>query len=302
MDTKSIVLSSELASASRKFYKSCEQIKVIKQRIGELVDVFAYCEQEINRIRTKATTTGIAHSHNHASSSALTSCSQTPSSTSVLVESASSSSRDSRLANLNMSNNTSSSSFNYSDDLDYADRADLFQDCDEMNVVVFSSSENDPSLSSSSHMSAFRESIRQQIENLHCVKTAYFMYAHHKADEITRIQCELYGEDAVREAYELADPDALLPEIGSDGGSGRRNGINSSHDDDDEGEVDDDDEEEDEELSREAFGRELAAVENDNGAVSRSHGHHRHHHNHTQTSRSVIKYNSNVKRLNFTVG
>lgn len=296
MDTKSIVLSSELASASRKFYKSCEQIKVIKQRIGELVDMFAYCEQEINRIRTTTTITGIAHSHNHAS---LAACSQTPSSTSVLVESASISSRDSRLANLNMSNNTSSSSFNYSDDLDYSDRADLLQDCDEMNVVVFSSSENDASLSSSSHMSAFRESIRQQIENLHCVKTAYFMYAHHKADEITRIQCELYGEDAVREAYELADPDALLPEIGS--GSGRRNGINSSHDDDDEGEVDDNDEDEDEELSREAFGRELAAVENDNGAVSRSHGHHHHHHNHAQTSRSVIKYNSNVKRLNFTV-
>lgn len=297
-------LSSELASASRKFYKSCEQIKIIKQRIGELVDVFAYCEQEINRIRTTATTSGIAYSHNHESSSALSSCSQTPSSSSVLVESGSSiSNRDSQIANLNLSNNTSSSSFNYSDDLDYSDRADLLQDCDEMNVVVLSSSEDDSYFPSSSHMNAFRESIRQQIENLHCVKTAYFMYAHRKADEITRIQCELFGEDAVREAYELADPEALLPEIGSDGGSGRRNGINSSHDDDDEREVDDEDEEEEEELSREAFGRELAAVENDNGAVSRSHGHHHHHYlNRSQTSRSVIKYNFNIKRLHFPVG
>jgi len=46
-----------------------------------------------------------------------------------------------------------------------------------------------------------RKGIRMQIDNLQSVKAMYYVYAHQKADEITRLQCEIYGEDAVREAY-----------------------------------------------------------------------------------------------------
>lgn len=48
----------------------------------------------------------------------------------------------------------------------------------------------------------YKESIRQQIEILQCIKTVYTIYAHEKADEINQLQCELYGEDAVRAAYQ----------------------------------------------------------------------------------------------------
>lgn len=47
-----------------------------------------------------------------------------------------------------------------------------------------------------------REMIRQKIEALQDFKNIVFMYAHQKADEITKLQCELYGEDAVRDAYD----------------------------------------------------------------------------------------------------
>lgn len=47
-----------------------------------------------------------------------------------------------------------------------------------------------------------REMIRQKIEALQDFKNIVFMYAHQKADEITKIQCELYGEEAVRDAYD----------------------------------------------------------------------------------------------------
>ena len=53
-----------------------------------------------------------------------------------------------------------------------------------------------------------REMLRQKIETLQNFKTIFFMYAHQKAEEITKIQCELYGEDAVREAYSEANPTA----------------------------------------------------------------------------------------------
>ena len=47
-----------------------------------------------------------------------------------------------------------------------------------------------------------RETLRQKIETLQNFKNIFYMYAHRKADEITKIQCELYGEDAVRNAYD----------------------------------------------------------------------------------------------------
>jgi len=56
-----------------------------------------------------------------------------------------------------------------------------------------------------------RENIRQKIETLQNFKSIFFMYAHQKAEEITKLQCELYGEEAVREAYDMAPPDVLLP-------------------------------------------------------------------------------------------
>lgn len=56
-----------------------------------------------------------------------------------------------------------------------------------------------------------RENIRQKIETLQNFKSIFFMYAHQKAEEITKLQCELYGEEAVREAYDMAPPDVLIP-------------------------------------------------------------------------------------------
>lgn len=47
-----------------------------------------------------------------------------------------------------------------------------------------------------------RETVRQKIESLQNFKNVFFMYAHQKAEEITKLQCQLYGEDAVRDAYE----------------------------------------------------------------------------------------------------
>ena len=56
-----------------------------------------------------------------------------------------------------------------------------------------------------------RENIRHKIEALQNFKSIFFMYAHQKAEEITKLQCELYGEEAVREAYDMAPPDVLMP-------------------------------------------------------------------------------------------
>jgi hypothetical protein len=124
-------LNNELVHASKKFARACEQIKILKQRIAELIRMFSYSSEQ-----SQITTT--ANNNNNT------------------VES----------PNANNNNN-----FN---------------------------------------ANIFKESIRQQIENLQSVKTAYFMYAHRKADEITRLQCELYGEDTVRASYENASPEVLI--------------------------------------------------------------------------------------------
>jgi len=49
---------------------------------------------------------------------------------------------------------------------------------------------------------ASREMVRQKIETLQNFKTIFFKYAHQKAEEITKIQVELYGDEAVQEAYQ----------------------------------------------------------------------------------------------------
>lgn len=121
MENRTMLLNTQLSIASKKFYKSCEQIKVIKQHISELMSMFSYCEQEMSRLSQEQVT-------------------QTQTQTLIPT-------------------------------------------------------------TTKKHLSVFRESIRQQIENLQGVKTAYFTYAHRKADEITKLQCELYGEDTVIAAY-----------------------------------------------------------------------------------------------------
>ena len=137
MENRTMLLNTQLSIASKKFYKSCEQIKVIKQHISELMSMFSYCEQEMSRLSQEQVT-------------------QTQTQTQTLIPT-----------------------------------------------------------TTKKHLSVFRESIRQQIENLQGVKTAYFTYAHRKADEITKLQCELYGEDTVIAAY----------------GNGNVNGYNSSDSD-----------------------------------------------------------------------
>lgn len=169
-------LDRELTTASRKFYKSCDQIKLIKRRIGELVAVFTTCEQEINRMNSQR----IA-----ASAAALS-----------RFESRLSSSRT--INNLNNNNSNNNSNTPNSKQSSGRGRGPNFDEInDECNLME--EDENDDNLK---HLAAFRETTRMQIENLHCVQTAYLMYAQRKADEITRIQCELYGEDVVRAVYE----------------------------------------------------------------------------------------------------
>ena len=65
------------------------------------------------------------------------------------------------------------------------------------------------------NVNRFRETVRQQIENLQSIKSVYFIYANTKADEITRLQCELYGEDAVRMAYETSNAADTSPSSSS---------------------------------------------------------------------------------------
>jgi len=113
MNLNLILNEERLAKASNKFLKACDQIKILKKRIAELIAMFTYYDPQSSTLRNQ-----------------------------------------------------------------------------------INSIENDL------NVARIRESVRQQIENLQGIKTAYFMYAHQKADEITKLQCELYGEDAVREAYE----------------------------------------------------------------------------------------------------
>lgn len=181
MDTKSILLNNKLAHASKKFYKSCEQIKLIKQKISELIGVYAYCDQEINRL-SQIETNSSSNKENGGGGASIRSVQQ------HFEQEFSTTSTN------NISSGSISSEYDDNNDND-----------DAMSKRLSSSSNK------IAHFNVFREQIRQQIENLQSVKTAYFMYAHRKADEITKLQCELYGEDAVREAYEQAEPDVLLP-------------------------------------------------------------------------------------------
>lgn len=181
MDTKSILLNNKLAHASKKFYKSCDQIKLIKQRISDLIGVFTYCEQEINRLsqlsnsEANGNNQSIRNDHNYN-----------------LI--------DPNLVSMNVLDVRNGSNSSGSTSSEY-----------EESIPRRTSKEINCNSKATTHINIFRDQIRQQIESLQCVKTVYFMYAHRKADEITKLQCEIYGEDAVREAYEQAEPDALMP-------------------------------------------------------------------------------------------
>jgi hypothetical protein len=114
MNVSMVINEQRLTKASKKFLKACDQIKILKQQIAELIAMFTYYDPQSSKFQ-------------------------------------------------NAQKNTLENDFN---------------------------------------ITRLRESLKQQIENLQGIKTAYFIYAHRKADEITKLQCELYGEDAVREAYE----------------------------------------------------------------------------------------------------
>lgn len=109
--------------------------------------------------------------------------------------------------------------------------ASLFAYCDEeINLAIVQqqqyvlNSDNDDQVAAETsierlsrrrnHLNAFKESIRQQIENLQCIKTAFLIYADRKADDIFKIQVDLFGEERVRQAYEQAtDNGHLLVDI-----------------------------------------------------------------------------------------
>ena len=166
MENRTILLNTQLTNASKKFYKSCEQIKIIKQHISDLMNMFSYCDQKINRLNREQ----VANS------------SQTVSiSTSMPT----------------VANDRRTDTFSTRDHT-YSSTSALVND----DIEDFVNDEGTYDASTKKkHLSVLRESIRQQIENLQGVKTAYFMYAHRKADEITKLQCELYGEETVMAAY-----------------------------------------------------------------------------------------------------
>ena len=124
----SLTLNARLAHESKKFVKACDQIKMLKRRISELVGMFSFCDP------------------------------------------------------------------NQMESANDAEEDDITNSCSNVNL--------------------FRESIRQQIENLQNIKRAYFIYANKKADEITRLQCELYGE-SIREVCETTPQNILLPNSNS---------------------------------------------------------------------------------------
>jgi hypothetical protein len=157
----SINLNDRLVRTSKKFAKACDQIKLLKTRIAELIAVFTYCDPTVvNNSNTNNNSNNIFNNN-----------------------------FDNRNYSSYNNNNNNNNSLNGSNRNDYVN---------DYNVNLF------------------KESIRQQIENLQSIKTAYFMYAHHKADEITKLQCEIYGEAAVREAYEQAPASVLIAASASD--------------------------------------------------------------------------------------
>ena len=163
-------LNDQLVHASKKFAKACDQIKILKQRIAELLRMFSYCDPSLasnnnNNINNYNTNTN------------------------------------------NYTNNTTSnnnSNINNNNNSNYINPNSTSTQTSETTTTSTTTNSN------TFNASVFKDTIRQQIETLQSVKTAYFMYAQKKADEITRLQCELYGEDAVRLAYENASPDVLV--------------------------------------------------------------------------------------------
>ena len=161
----SINLNDRLVRTSKKFTKACDQIKLLKQRIAELIAVFTYCDPTVvNNSNT----------------------------------------------NINVNNNLNLNNSNYINN--------NYNNNDNNNNSNNNINNNTTNLTciNDYNVNLFKESIRQQIENLQSIKTAYFIYAHHKADEITKLQCEIYGEAAVREAYEQAPPSVLIAASASD--------------------------------------------------------------------------------------
>ena len=79
---------------------------------------------------------------------------------------------------------------------------------------------------SSINYTLFKQHLSFKLDSLKNVQSAYFVYAHRKADEITRLQCEIYGEEAVREAYETAPPEVLVPVDTHDQTSNQETNIN----------------------------------------------------------------------------
>lgn len=134
------ILNQKLEHESKKYFKACDQIKLLKQRISELYASFSHFDQ-----------CSMANSFN---------------------------------------NNTN-------------DQLRTDSTNDQLTI--------DENVNCAMNVNLFKETVRKQIENLQSIKAVYFIYAQRKADEITKLQCDLYGEEAVREAYENAPPSVLIP-------------------------------------------------------------------------------------------
>lgn len=165
-DDVDVEKSERLNRASKKFLKACDQIKQIRKRIAELASMYSSLEkQHQQQYRLQL----MQQHQNDVSSSS-------PSSLSAATH------LDNSGQHSSSTSSTPSPSPTSSPNVNTAANSSV-----KINV------------------NRFRETVRQQIENLQSIKSVYFIYANTKADEITRLQCELYGADAVRMAYETSN-------------------------------------------------------------------------------------------------
>jgi len=76
-------------------------------------------------------------------------------------------------------------------------------------LALFAShNENRATVESDFNVNTSREILKEKINTMQNFTSVFLMYAHQKADEIAKIQCQLYGDDAVRNAYENISTEA----------------------------------------------------------------------------------------------
>jgi hypothetical protein len=141
-------LSDLLEKSSKKFLKSCDEIKIINKKLSHLLNSYTQCEEEITNQEK-----------------------------------------------WNEQNDTKSTTNNNKDPFF------LRHDLERLEFM-----------SQNFKCDLMRNFLSQEIEHLKNMKQVYLIYARRKASEITQLQNELYGEEAVQEAYQTVQ----MPSIAND--------------------------------------------------------------------------------------